>query len=63
MMTSNHGQIEIPSDALSVYDGRHHLGWTCRRGKEFEAVRPDRTTTGLFGTLQQARNSLRCGEG
>jgi hypothetical protein len=42
---------EIPDDAQSVYDGRHHLGWTFRRGKAFEAVRYDRASLGVFDTL------------
>ncbi|MGY2905690.1 hypothetical protein [Bradyrhizobium sp. URHC0002] len=61
-MTANR-IAEVPDDALAVYDGRHHLGWTLRRGKAFEAVRPDRTTVGVFDTILKARNALWCGEG
>lgn len=54
---------EIPADAQSVYDGRHHLGWTFRRGKSFEALKHDRTSLGVFDTLLQARNAVWVGEG
>jgi hypothetical protein len=61
--SSNHNLLEIPAGAQSVYDGRHHLGWTLRRGKSFEAVRYDRATLGVFDSLLKARNALWCGEG
>jgi hypothetical protein len=52
----------IPAEAQSIYDGRHHLGWTVRRGKSFEAINFDRVPIGLFDTVLQARNALWSGE-
>jgi hypothetical protein len=62
-MTSNHSHTEIPEDAQSVYDGRHHLGWTFKTGKSFAAVKYDRSSLGTFDTVLKARNAVWCGEG
>lgn len=50
--------LVIPADAQSIYDGRHHLGWTFRRGKAFEAISHDRTVIGVYDTVLKARNAL-----
>lgn len=52
----------IPEDAQSVYNGRHHLGWTVQRGKTFDAIRFDHVAIGNFDTVLRARNALWCGE-
>lgn len=63
-MTSKHRHTEeIPADSQSIYNGRHHLGWTVQRGKSFEAIRDDRTSLGVFDTILKARNAVWCGEG
>jgi hypothetical protein len=62
-MMSRAAEPDIPAGVQSVYDGRHHLGWTFRRGKAFEAVRHDRSTVGVFDSLLKARNALWVGEG
>jgi hypothetical protein len=59
----NRTLTELPADAQSVYQGRHHLGWTIQRGKAFEAVGSDRISLGVYDTVLQARNAVWCGEG
>ena len=61
-MTRQHVHAEIPSDAQSIYDGRHHLGWTIKRGKSFEAIRDDRISLGVFENILKARNAVWTGE-
>ena len=62
-MTANRDLTEVPDHAQSIYDGRHHLGWTFRQGKSFEALKHDRTSLGAFDTLLKARNAVWVGEG
>jgi hypothetical protein len=61
-VNNNTNLAEIPAGAQSLYDGRHHLGWTFQRGKAFEAVKHDRTSLGTFDTLLKARNAVWVGE-
>ena len=61
-VNNNTTPAEIPAGAQSVYDGRHHLGWTISRGKVFEALKADRSSLGTFDTLLKARNAVWVGE-